>query len=258
LKAARFVLWTVWGPTGMPWLQDSKHNTPTYTTQLVSPFAQWHEQMHVNHAVIQSLCNSDSLNEPSNRIDPLHQIQSMLSFNTLYRKPWQINPSNYLNLVSTDKVFVTFDIYRSSRRMHGHVTLHQKLIFMMDRIVVQYYIRLIDSHAFEMLCELSYSVGDMKIQEPTEVMCWKYMPIDSIQCRFRSIFNITIQEKKFLNLQNTKIIATQKAQVEHWIKTQFWTLLRIVPPTESHVEVFAEKSVVNNLVFTVWMSTQMK
>ncbi len=244
LKFAQYVLWTVWGP-----LTPVDHKPVQHPDQL--PPLQYH--------VLQSVLVNDAIHQAmADNLVPSHlTVNNMYGVKRKFATRWYPN-RNYEHLIHVisdeTKHLMIIDVFRTQHVVLGFA-LHQQLIFFSDHTIeVRYGIMNTVTGAYDSLFTAKYDPVVPRIQEPPELMCWKYIPIHNIQCKFTCYLEPPPQLRTFKNLMNAKIMERQQAAISKFMDDWFWPAFGIPKPAKSSCFVHPRYAVVNCCIWDVFYS----
>lgn len=249
LKFMKYVLWTVWGPT----LHDTHHPilNPAHmppTGVIVRP----DQLVYVNEAVQQALPYSFV---PDASTTSMQTLKNMFHLREMQSTRWYSDSSFqfYVDIISGESdILITFHVFRKDHVTSGFA-LYQQLVMYRDRVEVVYSVLNTMTNQHDKLFVAKYDPSIPSIQEPPEVMCWKYIPIHTVQCQFTAYLHPSIQKRTFQNVMNPKILAKQQDSIVRWFDEWFWKVFGIRAPVSSPC-ITPRFSVVNCCVWDVFYS----
>ncbi len=249
LKFLKYVLWTVWGSN----LRDEYgpiinpgHLPPT------RPTVRTEQLIYTNEAIQQALPYSFA---PDTSTTPFQTLKNMFHLSESQCTRWYTDPGFqfYVDVLSNESDrLITFHVFRQAHICTGFA-LYQQLIIYKDRVEVVYLIQNTLTNQQEELFRAKYDPAIPTIQEPPELMCWKYIPIHTVQCQFTAYLQPALQTRLFQNLMNPKILAKQQDSIVRWFDEWFWKSFGIRNPANSPC-VSPHFSVVNCCVWDVFYS----
>lgn len=252
LKFANYVLWTVWGPS-MP-----RDETPIFNPAHMPPTRptiQTTQLVHVTDAMCLAALPSTTLTMPDQTTTPFQTLKHMFHLTSMQSTRWYMDPNFqfYIDILSdTSDRLMTFHVFRNGHISNGYA-LHQELSLFRDRIDVVYSILNTVTNQEDRLFIATYDPSVPTIQEPPELMCWKYIPIHTVTCQFTAYLHPVLQQRAFTNLMNPKIMARQQDSITRWFDEWFWTTFGLRAPTHSPY-IHPRFSVVNCCAWDVFYS----
>lgn len=250
LRFAKYALWTVWGPAMLSY-NDEKCGPILHATQLppTQPLLQPHQMILLNQALI------DNLPLPDMHIK-WSTMQTMYQLRAMHMVRWYLHPSfnAYVDVVSDSShhPLMIINVYRV-KHVYVGMTLQHRIAIYPQQIHIDYIINNIQTNESQIVFTAKYDPMVPRVQEPPEVMCWKYLPIQSVECHFACVIQPPIQDRSFVNRMHPKILMKQQQHIEHLLQTSFWTAMDVPAPSVP-VFVHPKFSVVNNCVWNVFYS----
>jgi hypothetical protein len=139
------------------------------------------------------------------------------------------------------------------KHVYPGLSLQHRLAIYPHQIHVDYIINNITTNESQIVFTAKYDPMVPRVQEPPELMCWKYLPIDSVECQFTCVIQPPPQDRTFSNRMNPKLLLKQQQHIEQLIETSFWAAMEVPAPS---AKVFAtpRHCVVNNCIWNVFYS----
>lgn len=146
-------------------------------------------------------------------------------------------------IVYHKNVFMTVDVFRNQYVNPGF-TLQQRILFTLHGLFVEYLVLNVTTSTLLKVHLCLYNETEPTMRESAEVMCWKYLPVSSMQVHFQCYIPPPIHTRPLKSISDAKIMAHQADVVRKRIAETL-----TLPRESLHITPY--HPIVNNCVWNV-------
>ena len=243
-RFSRYILWTVWGPQ----YPLNERNIVFHPTQMPpsQPVSRWQYRIALDPGMLDAL--------PRGPFGYAY-LQRMFSLKPMLWTRWYLDTTFQIPvdiIEQDDRLLIEFEIARRAHVENGFC-LAQRILIFADRIEIEYDVVTLATDERLRLFTEKYDPTIPQFTESPEVMCWKYLPIWTVSCRFQMYSNGTPHKRKLSNLHNPTIMKRQSENLRAWLEREFWKTMSL-PSSLGSVRVTPCIPIVNNTVWNVFCS----